>query len=324
VEEKSDSIYSYIAERERAKQQHEDVRLMYVAATRAVANLHLLATLQINNTDDDIEIVPPKSASLLASIWSSIASVADDKKNAPREARDRKKTNVIATQKIIAAPHHAMRLPINTPWPKMMDAVINGNTSLASIDTPSLASIDFDWASDTARHIGTIIHALLQTIAEDGCDNWNHERINQCRTQFSQTLLSLGVATTQIDDAVTRICLALENTLADKRGRWILSPHVDAHAEWRLTGFNNDALINIVIDRSFIDEDGTRWIIDFKTGDHRGGDVDAFLDNEVKRYSAQLDTYAKLVCGMSRTKQSIKCGLYFPLLGGWREWHWIG
>jgi ATP-dependent helicase/nuclease subunit A len=317
VEENADSIYTYIAKRERDKQQQEDVRLMYVAATRAVANLHLLATLQIHHTDEDTEIVPPKSASLLASIWPSVAAIvaiAADKKNAPRE------TNVVVTPPLIEAPRYAIRLAKNTPWPAMPETIMHHDITLIATDAQSQTTIDFDWASDTARHIGTIVHALLQTIAEDGLDKWSRERISQTRAKFSQTLLSLGVAANQVEDAVTRICLALENTLADKCGRWILSPHIEARAEWRLTGFNDNKLINIIIDRSFVDEDGTRWIIDFKTGDHQGTDVDAFLDNEVKRYSAQLDTYAKLVSAMSQKTQPIKCGLYFPLLGGWREW----
>ncbi len=48
----------------------------------------------------------------------------------------------------------------------------------------------------------------------------------------------------------------------------------------------------MVVDRSFVDADGIRWIIDYKTGTHAGGDVAGFLDQEQERYRAQLAGYA--------------------------------
>ncbi len=84
------------------------------------------------------------------------------------------------------------------------------------------------------------------------------------------------------------------------------------------------ALVNIAIDRTFVDDENVRWIIDFKTGSHEGGDVDAFLDNERKRYAAQLETYATILSAMevASSETTIKLGLYFPMLKGWREWAW--
>jgi len=61
-----------------------------------------------------------------------------------------------------------------------------------------------------------------------------------------------------------------------------------------------------------------RWIIDYKTSAHQGGDLEAFLDNERARYREQLEHYARLM--VQRDERPIRLGLYFPLLGGWREW----
>ena len=54
-------------------------------------------------------------------------------------------------------------------------------------------------------------------------------------------------------------------------------------------------------------------MVDYKTGEHKGGNVDAFLDGERERYKGQLDAYAKATGGA-------RPALYFPLLKGWREW----
>ena len=70
----------------------------------------------------------------------------------------------------------------------------------------------------------------------------------------------------------------------------------------------------IVLDRTFVDDQGARWIVDYKTGTHEGADVEGFLDRERLRYTGQLELYAQALGGTAQL------GLYFPLLNGWREW----
>jgi len=41
-----------------------------------------------------------------------------------------------------------------------------------------------------------------------------------------------------------------------------------------------DNVISNKIDRTFVDQDGTRWIIDYKTSRHEEEDIDAFLDQQ--------------------------------------------
>ena len=72
-----------------------------------------------------------------------------------------------------------------------------------------------------------------------------------------------------------------------------------------------------LVDRTFIDEDGVRWIIDFKTSSHEGGGLEAFLEEQQRRYCDQLERYARLFAPQGRP---VRLGLYFPLLDGWREW----
>jgi hypothetical protein len=102
--------------------------------------------------------------------------------------------------------------------------------------------------------------------------------------------------------------------------------HTSARAEWRLTGTVAGRLVNVAVDRTFVDEAGVRWIIDFKTGSHEGGNVDAFLDNERERYRSQLETYAQLISTLRpdvrMVLSPIRLALYFPMLSGWRDWAW--
>jgi hypothetical protein len=62
---------------------------------------------------------------------------------------------------------------------------------------------------------------------------------------------------------------------------------------------------------------GTRWIIDYKTSSHTGGDLLGFLDNEASRYREQLLRY-KAAMAMNESRP-IKTALYFPLLDRLKE-----
>ena len=80
-------------------------------------------------------------------------------------------------------------------------------------------------------------------------------------------------------------------------------------------------MISNSIDRTFVDSDGTRWIIDYKTSRHEEEDVDAFLDQQQERYKEQLEKYGALM--KLHGDEPVRLGLYFPLLQGWREWEYV-
>jgi ATP-dependent exoDNAse (exonuclease V) beta subunit len=163
-----------------------------------------------------------------------------------------------------------------------------------------------------------LVHAVLQRIAEEGLAQWSPARVDGMAAHFDRRLQSLGVPATERPDAVARARRALATALEDERARWILGPHPEARCEWRLTGLLDGALVDAALDRSFVDAQGVRWIVDYKTGVHEGGDREGFLDQERERYRAQLDRYARLLQLME--DREVRCGLYFPLMRGWREW----
>jgi len=127
-----------------------------------------------------------------------------------------------------------------------------------------------------------------------------------------------GVAEKDCAELVLVVIDALRKVSTDKTGQWLFDEsHSDARAEWALTTCDMDKLEKRVIDRTFVDEQGTRWIVDFKTGNHKGGDLEGFLTEEVKRYGDQLRRYADILCNIE--SKPVKLALYFPLLQAFRE-----
>jgi ATP-dependent exoDNAse (exonuclease V) beta subunit len=118
---------------------------------------------------------------------------------------------------------------------------------------------------------------------------------------------------------VERVATAVQRTLEDERGRWFLDAgHRASATELALTGRFGGEVVSVVIDRTFVDASGVRWIVDYKTSRHEGAGLEAFLDSERERYRPQLERYAALMRKLA--PEPVRLGLYFPLLGGWREW----
>jgi ATP-dependent exoDNAse (exonuclease V) beta subunit len=180
------------------------------------------------------------------------------------------------------------------------------------------APLEFSWAGAAARAIGTVTHSALQHIAGDGVEHWSITRLDALESWLRAALHEQGLARGEVEPALATVRTALHATLQDARGRWLLSgEHTQAASELRLSACTGGAMQRVVIDRSFI-ADGTRWLVDYKTGQHHGGDVAGFVEREVERYRGQLESYGAIVA--QDEPHPIKLGLYFPLLGAWREW----
>ena len=120
----------------------------------------------------------------------------------------------------------------------------------------------------------------------------------------------MGVSAELLPDVEKRVEGALAGIVNDDRGRWLLSG--DGRAEYGLSGVLQGRVESVIIDRIRIDDDGTHWIVDYKTSTHEGGSLADFLAAETDRYRAQLRKYAELYRGYSGAE--VRCALYFPLL----------
>ena len=177
--------------------------------------------------------------------------------------------------------------------------------------------MSFHWVGDTLRHIGTVMHQVLKQIAEDGISRWDEDRIQKNRRSFLSALASLGVPESELKKAVDRVATALSHAITDDHGKWLLETHSNAACEYSICGVLDGQLVSARIDRTFIDDQNVRWIIDYKSSLHEGTGVEEFLDNECARYRDQLTKYRSLFGLMEN--RPVRTALYFPLLNAWRE-----
>jgi ATP-dependent exoDNAse (exonuclease V) beta subunit len=183
---------------------------------------------------------------------------------------------------------------------------------------PEAPAVEFDWAGEMACAVGVVAHRLLQRLGLSGLAPDTKVNMEAYGPAARQMLLREGVVPEQLSEALSRVMQALNNMLSDKRGRWILSDqHQDIGCEYPLAAVIDGKIRRMVIDRTFVDQEGNRWIIDYKTGSHEGGDPKAFLEREKERYRTQLEDYAQAFKKLEQ--RPIRLGLYYPVLKGWQE-----
>lgn len=312
----NDSIYTWLQKLDNDKAYFENQRLLYVAATRAKKSLHLLGDVALSAQKASIK--RPVSGSLLDILWPVIHPVYD------KAADQQLSSDAVSSQH--QESDNAGRLMIN-----QLNYRLASNWKLPSSPKPLVwrasdeklpmyEEIEYSWAGEIARHIGTVVHRWLQRIAEDEMKGWDVARIEGLRHGFKQALVTSGISGSdeEVENAVQRVMAALTHSISDSRGRWLLGPHQNAQNELHMTGMVNGERLNVVMDRTFCDEAGNRWIVDYKTSSHEGGGVEAFLDREQTRYRTQLERYALLMRMVD--KRALRLGLFFPLLKGWRAW----
>ena len=295
-----DPLYGYLSALERQKVRHEDARLLYVASTRARTRLHLLGHAKRYANGD----IRPESGSLLELLWPGLR---EEERRRFFERYEAAGQEAAAEARPAGVP--LRRLPLNWTPPPLPEPVTFKVTGGVQTAKPS-----YLWVGDQLRHVGTVVHAALQRIAQRGAASPDPAGR---REWHRSALANLGVVPSELDEAVLRVEEALDRTLASPRGRWILAPHAEARCEYAVAGMLDGEIVHGAIDRMFIDDDGACWIIDYKTTTHQGGDLEFFLDEEQRRYRPQLERYARLLAPARRV---LKLGLYFPLLDAWREW----
>ena len=329
------SLNKFVSGLRTQDEQAELQRLFYVAATRARTALHLFAAPQ-QKTDGTLSI----------------------------------RSNTLLRAAGTTAERHFQQLPATLPLPfpavpRMVeglalaasaeswgrdDALSAGGfvalrrLPLAAIRTPVLRQAPGLSApsrlhrahqpagSLAARVLGTTVHAFLQHLAELMADP--HAAVPDVAA-WSQRILTLvrmgGLSGSDTERVCGDVEAALQNTLADPLGRWVLGPHPEAINEGELfdtskLAARDSPLDRYRFDRSFLagmvpggQGSNALWIVDYKTSTRRGAEIagaarDEFLAAERSRYSPALHTYARLALQSARPGTPVMLALYYPML----------
>lgn len=296
---------------ERTRDAAERKRLFYVACTRAKEELHLFANPELTK-----EGGVKNTASLLNAAWPAAAShlISADTDLEQPDAED-------AVLDIAAAeepPAKLQRLPLDLATTPLSTAA---KLPYGEANIHATASLRRPEGPFEARSLGNAIHGFLEFIATGLARGTTSEQmlreIANWDARISAVLRGDGLSSGRLGPLTARVKLALENTLRDPVGLWILSAQADASSELALTSWQ-ETRRSVRLDRIFRAGATPRsagndflWIVDYKTAAHQGSGREEFLRQERERYKSQMETYAGMV---KHDRNKLRFGLYYPML----------
>ena len=152
---KQGGIYAWIGELQGRREDDEAKRLLYVAATRARKELHLLGTATVKKDDD--ELSPGSSRSLLGIAWPALKDDFERAREEQEPARTRRRNKRSLLSRRHSRPFSCAACPQTGSRRRM--------PPLPEVQERNLETIERPRGSLAARAFGTVVHALLEDLA---------------------------------------------------------------------------------------------------------------------------------------------------------------
>jgi len=286
----STSHFEYLRKLESRRAANESIRLMYVAATRAERKLVLLAKASTDDETDEVKV--PSSSSLLATLWQAL----QDKFDFPLD-QDEASDNAALSQSLYRLPSdYKTHYPTSIEWQVSQQLNAQDEESLDVFDEHDEGDSEaqqFEWATSAATGVGTVLHRWLQY---NGANVLNVQMDQAMIIGWRTELIALRVPEAQIDYAVRNLRQAIENIKSDTQAHFIFKPYAIEQNEYALSEYDEGIVKKSIIDRTFVDENDVRWVVDYKSTPTRNKDLVAFAQEQVAtRHKEQLELYFPLL-----------------------------
>ena len=343
-------LYDWVGKKSLRRLRQEEKRLLYVACSRAVNELHLFATIERKPTG---ELARPRNASLLAAGWDGLEHRVEEATHPPASSNllsmpgasvstFQSGNGTVAT--LAAAAHQPQQILRRLPLDWFSAA---GSETKQAALTPLIHPFeDAGTGSRLARVQGIVLHALLERAAAG---------TSGARPDWSRLAGALlrqhGLTSSDIASAHAVILRGLRNALEHEEGRWLLAARDAAPSEqpsaqpltdefqngksWNeisWTSASNGRVLGQRPDRVFFGgpspgAPGTEylWIVDYKTAAlSEGTSRDSFLAASREQYRSQLESYSELFRKLTDLDKAAgqrghRLAIYHPMLP-WLDW----
>jgi len=308
----------------------ERKRLFYVACTRAREELHLFASPEVTTRGE----INRQYGSLLATAWPAaerhfVFPPAPTSETATKtfvmsltpEAEENFVGDIAASRDESSRPAILQRLPSGfEPRARLMT---KQKLSYGEVAVRGLAHFERPEGSFEARAFGNAVHAFLEILTNRlsdgiGVDALLHE-IAEWSPRIRAVLRGDGLPPTVVERLVTRVKAALNNTLQEMEGLWVLNASDEASSEYALTSWA-EKRSSVRLDRVFLagseplmGGNDHLWVIDYKTSTHGREGINEFLAKERTKYGPQMEAYARMMHDRVQTGK-LRVGLYYPAI----------
>ena len=294
-----DPLYKLLRYEQQRKTSLENTRLLYIAVTRARYSALLLATLKVS---PDGEMRQPPERSLLHSIWNEL--------NMQTDALD---FDSIAEQ---TAPSSGTPVwPRPTPLRRFAEPLQVTESQLARLQANAgddrQSSKHFE---SLATLSGSLLHRALRACVLVGKDLLQAPRREGLEALWRRELQTVTDDSEALESCLQGMLQALEQSVSHDDYAWIFDAALeDSQCELAVEQKNSEGRRRYVLDRTFIDASGTRWIIDYKTTALDASQSAAeFIATQAPQHQAQLQQYAALFRKLE--ERPIKTAVFFTAL----------
>lgn len=272
------SLYNLLRFEKAEKSRLESTRLLYIGVTRARKSVYMSATL----ADKDGEASAPGSRTLLATIWDSLDEASVD------YIAIRSINLAIEQQNPLYSPPSLLRLPSGA-----FEAM--GLAEEVLEPAASNEEVELGTNNQLQIEIGNLVHEALQNYLTN-TQLLKPENLSGMQEYWKRRLSAFSFDDAELDEAMQKIEQSLHNTLGNSELAWVFDHNLEqSAAELALQSYSNGFVHTHVIDRTFIDKNGVRWIIDYKSSQANiTQSTEDFLAEQKALYSNQLARYRTL------------------------------
>ena len=301
-EGETDPLFTWLVTKAKDKDRNERKRLLYVAMTRARKSVSLFAGFKADQ-------IKPRDQTLLSLLiyffpiddQKMVVEEREDEEDKGNEEKSKSEPRgkIQRNQELSRlVSHYAFNPPESShALPQSLQ------------DTPSQygkTSPPVGYQLELA--LGNLVHRELQRIAE--IQDFDQAGLSSERIEnWRNYLRAEGVDGSNLARILELAQRQVKNVLADPKGRWMLdSEHEFSESEAPYSAIIYGKLRNVVIDRTFVDSDDVRWIIDFKTtmvGFQQQEEIEQFVHTQ---YSRQMELYSSVLHAFDGRKS--KCAIY--------------
>ena len=268
------TLQAHLRQREAARSAEEDRRVLYVAATRAIRRLHLVAALSANSKG----AWQPAAGSFLALLWplpavqeafaltemmgAKLDASGNEAAKEPQDADGGQAAEgaemVESVARVADFVPRLLRVPVAAVpalWREHEAALAQSQpvwagTSLPAAEGLATASAapsadvvaEVDKEADGPLHfdrltteVGILVHGYLELIAREGLAAWPLERLEPLSAAMEVWLQRRGFEAAAVRQGVAKATQALRLSLQSEAGQWLLGAHEAAVAEQALS-----------------------------------------------------------------------------------------
>ncbi len=307
-----DATYQYLKYESTLQQRLETNRLFYIAVTRAIKSATLIGSIRIDNEN----FKAPDKNSLLAALWPQLEhnmpalaelvpldeSNSAESTNNDFQTRDR---------------YSLISRRLAPSWqPPIALSQTRNSAADEHADAEKILLPETIHDNLLERQTGDIIHHCLLMLADKTLDAGNEAQLSSLSNIWRQILEPL---TEDPDAAIAEIIGQLRSCIAHEKFQWLISDsHRETGSEISLSDYRTGYRKESIIDRTFVDDDGVRWIVDYKSSQlPKGADEDVFIKEQAEKYAPQLARYSALYAAME--SREIRTALFFTAMPAFHE-----